>query len=154
MQALILAAGMGKRLGKHTADHTKCMVKVNGKTIIQHTLDSLKTVKDLSRVIIVIGYKGRKLKQFINKHYKDMKVVYINNPIYDKTNNIYSLWLAKDHLMKDDTLLLESDIVFEKKIIKNIVNNPNENLTVVSKLSLSGLLLFNSLDGRDSCDPG
>ncbi len=133
MQALILAAGMGKRLGKHTSEQTKCMVKVNGKTLIEHTMDALKTVNDLSRVVVVIGYKGKKLKTFLNKHYKDMNIVYVNNPIYDRTNNIYSLYLAKNHLLKDDTILLESDLIFEKRVIKDIVNNPNENLTVVSK---------------------
>lgn len=132
MQAIILAAGMGKRLGKHTRDQTKCMVKVNGKTLIEYTLDALSKTS-VSRVVIVTGYAGEQLKEFVGDHYKGLPVVYVNNDIYDKTNNIYSLWLAGRQLAEDDTILLESDIIFEEKILQDIIDNPNPNLAVVAK---------------------
>lgn len=132
MQGLILAAGMGKRLGKHTQDQTKCMVKLNGKTLIEHTLEALLKIK-VSRVVIVTGYAGEKLREFVGKSYKGMQITYVNNDVYDKTNNIYSLWLAGAYLAEDDTILLESDIIFEEKILQDVIDNSNPNLAVVAK---------------------
>lgn len=132
MQGLILAAGMGKRLGKHTQDQTKCMVKLNGKTLIEHTLEALLKIK-VSRVVIVTGYAGEKLREFVGESYQGMQITYVNNDVYDKTNNIYSLWLAGAYLAEDDTILLESDIIFEEKILQDVIDNSNPNLAVVAK---------------------
>lgn len=97
MQGLILAAGMGKRLKELTQDNTKCMVKVNGVRLIERALNQLAKI-GLKRAILVIGYQGAKLKQFVGKSWKGMRIEYVNNPVYDKTNNIYSLALAADKL--------------------------------------------------------
>ncbi|HEY8465014.1 MAG TPA: aminotransferase class I/II-fold pyridoxal phosphate-dependent enzyme [Bacillota bacterium] len=132
MQSIILAAGMGKRLGKFTQDQTKCMVRVNGKTLIEHTLDILAEV-GITKVIMVIGYCGTKLQDYLGADYKGIAITYINNKDYHKTNNIYSLWLASKYLMQDDTLILESDLIFESKVIKGLLNNENKNLAVVAK---------------------
>lgn len=94
MQAIILAAGMGKRLGNLTKDNTKCMVKVNGIPLIDRVLGQLSHFP-LSKVILVIGYKGEKLKEYLGFDYQGLPIQYIENSIYDKTNNIYSLSLAK-----------------------------------------------------------
>jgi histidinol-phosphate/aromatic aminotransferase/cobyric acid decarboxylase-like protein/choline kinase len=136
MQAIILAAGMGKRLGRYTKNGTKCMVPVNGKTLIEYTIESLVANK-VSRLVIVIGYKGDVLRNFISSKFnKDnlggMKIEYIDNPVYDKTNNIYSFYLARAELVKDDTLLLESDIIFKPEIITKLVKSADPNLAVVS----------------------
>lgn len=136
MQAIILAAGMGKRLGRYTKDGTKCMVPVNGKTLIEYTIESLAS-NNIKKLVMVIGYKGDVLKKFISEKFNasnlnGMKIEYIENPVYDKTNNIYSLFLAKDKLAKDDTLLLESDIIFKPSIISNLVKSKDKNLAVVS----------------------
>ena len=132
MQAIILAAGMGKRLGELTKDNTKCMVKVNGITLIDRTLIQLSKLS-LSRVVIVIGYKGENLRNYIGCEYKGLKIEYINNPVYDKTNNIYSLSLAKKELQEDDTLLIESDLIFDDTLFPMIVNHPYPNLALVAK---------------------
>lgn len=132
MQAIILAAGMGKRLGKYTQDNTKCMVKVNGVTLIDRTLTQLSQL-NLTKVILVIGYKGENLRNYIGNEYKGMKIEYIENPIYNKTNNIYSLSLAKEQLQQDDTLLIESDLIFEDSLFPMIVNDPYPNLAMVDK---------------------
>jgi len=133
MQAIILAAGMGRRLGNLTKDNTKCMVPVNGVRLIDRVLTQL-SVLDLNRVIIVVGYEGQKLIDYIGNRYdKNLKIEYVNNPIYDKTNNIYSLALAKDQLQEDDTLLLESDLIFEDRMLNLLVNDPYPNLALVAK---------------------
>jgi len=132
MQAIILAAGMGKRLGKFTQENTKCMVKVNDITIIERIINNLLYV-DIKDIKIVIGYKGDILKEFISEKYPELNITYIYNNVYDKTNNIYSLFLAKEYLKSDDTILLESDLVFEPKLLVDLIENKNKNLVAVSK---------------------
>lgn len=133
MQAIILAAGMGKRLGELTKHNTKCMVTVNGVSLIDRMLTQLSTL-DLNRVIIVVGYEGNRLKDFIGSKYdKKLNIQYVNNPIYDKTNNIYSLALAKKFMLEDDTLLLESDLIFDIELLELIITNPYPNLALVAK---------------------
>jgi histidinol-phosphate/aromatic aminotransferase/cobyric acid decarboxylase-like protein/CTP:phosphocholine cytidylyltransferase-like protein len=132
MQAIILAAGMGKRLGEYTHDNTKCMLEVNGVRLIDRALDALKEV-GVSRIVLVVGYKGQNVKDYVGDYYADIPIKYVENPIYDKTNNIYSLYLAKGYLLSEDSLLLESDIIFEPSIIKKLVDNPFPNLALVDK---------------------
>jgi histidinol-phosphate/aromatic aminotransferase/cobyric acid decarboxylase-like protein/choline kinase len=132
MQAIILAAGMGKRLKDLTNDNTKCMVKVNGITMIERMLKQLDELK-LSCIILVVGYKSTELIDYISTLKVRTPIQYINNDIYFKTNNIYSLYLAKDFLLKEDTLLLESDIIFEDTVLKKLICNPYPSLALVAK---------------------
>ena len=132
MQAIILAAGMGKRLGEYTKNNTKCMVPVNGVPLIDRVLNQLSSLK-LSRVVIVVGYEGQKLIDYIGNEYNGLKIEYIFNSIYGKTNNIYSLALAKDKMQEDDTLLLESDLIFDDRLFSLVVDNPCPNLALVAK---------------------
>lgn len=132
MQAIILAAGMGKRLGEYTKNNTKCMVPVNGMPLIDRLLRQLSELS-LKRVVIVIGYEGQKLINHVGYENNGLNIEYVNNPIYDKTNNIYSLALAKDKLQEDDTLLIESDLIFEDGMFRLLLGNPNPNLALVAK---------------------
>lgn len=133
MQAIILAAGMGKRLGEYTADNTKCMVPVNGIRLIDRTLEQLARLS-LNRVVIVVGYEGQKLIDYIGNRFDDrLRIEFVENPVYDKTNNIYSLALAKEQLQEDDTLLLESDLIFDEGMLDLLVENPYPNLALVAK---------------------
>ena len=132
MQAIILAAGMGKRLKELTQDNTKCMVKVHNQTLIERTLQQLSALS-LTRIILVIGYKGEKVKALVGNKIGNTPILYIENPVYDKTNNIYSLYLAKNYLTEEDTILLESDLIFEDSILHKLITNPYPNLAVVAK---------------------
>lgn len=133
MQAIILAAGMGRRLGDYTKDNTKCMVPVNGVRLIDRLLGQLAKQK-LQRVVIVVGYKGKELREYIDNRYDgQLNIEFAENPVYDKTNNIYSLAIVKDKLQEDDTLLIESDLIFSDNIIPMIVGNTNPNLALVAK---------------------
>ncbi|CAB1243488.1 Aminotransferase [Ruminococcaceae bacterium BL-4] len=132
MQAIILAAGMGKRLKELTQNNTKCMVKVNGITLIERALTQLDQLS-LNRIVIVEGYEGKKLIDFINTLPVKTPITFVDNPIYDKTNNIYSLWLAKDYLLEDDTLLLESDIIFEDSVLHALTDDPRDTLALVDR---------------------
>lgn len=133
MQAVILAAGMGKRLKELTKDNTKCMVQVNGVALIDRLLTQLSRL-DLTRVIIVVGYKGENLVEHIGDRYAGrLNIEYVENPIYDKTNNIYSLALTKDKLLEDDTLLIESDLILDDRMFPLIMDNPHPNIALVAK---------------------
>lgn len=132
MQAIILAAGMGKRLKHLTENNTKCMVKVNGISIIERTLRILDR-KALNKIVIVVGYEGQKLVNYIESLNVATPITYIWNNDYEKTNNIYSLSLAKEHLCEDDTILLESDLVFDEAIIDRVLTDERKSLAVVDK---------------------
>lgn len=132
MQAIILAAGMGKRLKELTQNNTKCMIRVNGVTLIDRMLHQLEKLC-LSRIVIVVGYEGKKLIDYINSLNICTPITYVNNPIYDKTNNIYSLSLAKDYLCQEDSLLFESDLIFEDAVIQTLIEDPRDTLALVDK---------------------
>lgn len=124
---------MGRRLGDLTKGHTKCMVEVNGVTLIDRVIKQLSRL-NLSRLVLVVGYKGKELKEYIGNRYDGViKIEYVENPIYDKTNNIYSLALAKDLLCEDDTLLLESDLIFEDSMLDILISHPDPNLALVAR---------------------
>lgn len=132
MQAIILAAGMGKRLKKLTANNTKCMIQVNGVTLIERMLEQLDRLQ-LSRIVVVVGYEGQKLKDYIGTLQIETPVCYVSNSVYDRTNNIYSLSLAKEYLLEEDTLLLESDLIFEDSVLRALIEDPRETLALVDK---------------------
>ena len=132
MQAIILAAGMGKRLKELTHDNTKCMVQVCGETLIERMLRQQDRL-NLERIVIVVGYQGRRLIDFVSSLDIKTPIEFIENPIYDKTNNIYSLSLAKERLLEDDTLLFESDIIFEDSVLDALVQDPRPTLALVDK---------------------
>lgn len=132
MNAVILAAGMGKRLGELTEHHTKCMVQINGEMLIDRMLTCLSELA-LNKVVLVIGYQGQKLRDYIGSTYKGLPVEYIENPVYDQTNNIYSLYLARKILSDDDTLLMESDLIFDVEILRKLMDSDSPNLVTVAK---------------------
>lgn len=123
---------MGRRLGELTNDNTKCMLEVNGTRLINRTLDAIAAV-GIKRAILVVGYKAENVKKWVGQSYNGVEIVYVENPIYDQTNNIYSLFLAKEHLLNDDTILLESDLIFEPCVLSRIIDEPYPNLALVDK---------------------
>ncbi|MDE7253404.1 MAG: aminotransferase class I/II-fold pyridoxal phosphate-dependent enzyme [Acetatifactor sp.] len=132
MQALILAAGMGKRLQKYTQNQTKCMIRIAGKTLLEHACDALKSA-GIHKVILVVGYHGEELVEYARHNVADIEFEFVYNTIYDTTNNIYSLYLARDYLRRDDTVLLESDLIYEPTVIQQLVQNEQPNLAAVAK---------------------
>ena len=132
MQALILAAGMGKRLGEYTRNNTKCMVEVNGTRLIDRMIRQLVPL-GLDRLVMVVGYHGRELMEYLGNERYGLRIEYVENPVYDRTNNIYSLALAKEWLRADDTILLESDLIFDDTMLSLLLDNPQPNLALVAK---------------------
>ena len=132
MQAVILAAGMGKRLGELTKGNTKCMIEVGGETLISRLLRQLDK-HALSKIILVVGYKAQELKDYLATLQVQTPIESVENTVYDKTNNIYSLYLAKDYLTTEDTLLFESDLIMEDAVISKLIEHPYPDLALVDK---------------------
>lgn len=123
---------MGRRLGELTEGNTKCMLEVNGEKLIDRVVLKLSTL-DLTKIVIVAGYERANLIDYIKSTYPSLNVEFVENPVYDKTNNIYSLWLAREYLKNDDTLLLESDLIFEDSVIDCALESSYKNLALVAK---------------------
>ncbi|MDL2213351.1 phosphocholine cytidylyltransferase family protein [Bacteroides sp. OttesenSCG-928-D19] len=132
MQAIILAAGMGSRLEDLTRNKVKCMIQVNGISLIERVLHQLDTL-NLKRIILVVGYEARQLCDYVSGLNLQTPVVFIENPIYDKTNNIYSLALAQKELQEDDTLLVESDLILEDHIFDKLIQDPRPDIALIAK---------------------
>lgn len=123
---------MGRRLGEFTADNTKCMLEVNGVRLIDRMLRQLGTL-NLSRIVVVIGYEGQKLKDYLLANYPTAPIEFVENAVYDKTNNIYSLWLARDYMAEEETLLLESDLIFEDSVLEAALKSEYKDCALISK---------------------
>lgn len=132
MQAIILAAGKGSRLGKYTKENTKCMLRVNGEYLIDSSLKNL-SLAGVNKLIIVVGYKKNNLINYLGNEKYGIQITYIENPIFDTTNNIYSLYLAREYLKKADTLLLESDLIYDPSILQGLINDKRPSLAVVDR---------------------
>ena len=132
MQTVILAAGMGKRLKELTHNHTKCMVEINGKTLIERAINNI-TLAGINKIIIVTGYQGEVLKEYVSRLNVKADIVFVNNDRYEETNNIYSLWLTRDYLSQDDTIVLESDIIFEEGMLERLMESKEDCVTFVAK---------------------
>ena len=108
------------------------MLEVNGIKLIDRALACLHDI-NVSRVVLVVGYKGQNVKDYVGVEYHGTPIVYVDNPVYDKTNNIYSLYLAKDYLLDDDTILLESDLIYEPAVVKRLLEDDSPNIALVDK---------------------
>ena len=111
------------------------MVEVNGQKLIDRLLLQLQKL-NFSRIIIVVGYKGKELQAHVQASpfpSQGEEIDFVENPVYDKTNNIYSLSLVKEQLAQDDTLLIESDLILSDRLLPMLVEAPEQNVALVAK---------------------
>lgn len=132
MQAIILAAGYGKRLQPVTYNLPKCMVPVKGIPLLVNTLEWICYSGRINNVLIVIGHMAEFVKSHIGNSYKNIKIDYVCNDLYQSTNNVYSLYLTKDWI-HDDCLLLECDLYYRKDLIDTIITGKGDCSILVSK---------------------
>ncbi len=131
--AIILAAGRGTRLKNMTENMPKPMVNVNGKSIISKLTEHLIN-NGINKIVVLVGYMADSLKEHLKEYESTVDIVFIENNIYDTTNNIYTLWLAKDYL-KNGFYLFEADIFCENDIIKNLLSDSRDNIMLVGKFT-------------------
>jgi len=122
IKAVILAAGMARRLQPLTNSTPKCLLSVGGKKLIDRTLSAIRTA-GLSHVVIVTGFEAEQIRNHCNSRYPDITFEWIQNERFNETNNIYSLWLTNEALRGHRLLLLDSDIIFHHQILTNLIEN-------------------------------
>jgi histidinol-phosphate/aromatic aminotransferase/cobyric acid decarboxylase-like protein/CTP:phosphocholine cytidylyltransferase-like protein len=132
MQAIILAAGMGARLGSLTENNTKAMIEINNVPIIERLVNQI-LESGIEKIIVVVGYQRNGLISFLNKRFPLVNFIFVVNEDYAKTNNIYSLFLAKEYLENSDTVIFESDLVLSSNIISNLLNANEPDLVLLAK---------------------
>ncbi len=130
MQAIILAAGLSKRLRPLTDNSPKCLLNIGNKNLLHRTIENVLDTR-VNDFIIVTGYKEDMIKNYINEKFSDINVEFITNSDYANNNNSYSLWMTKQ-FVKDDVVLLDSDILFDKYIIRDLLNSEHENCLAVN----------------------
>ncbi|MDP7525813.1 MAG: aminotransferase class I/II-fold pyridoxal phosphate-dependent enzyme [Dehalococcoidales bacterium] len=130
-KAIILAAGVGNRLSPFTDRLPKCLVQVNDIPILVNTLTHLADC-GIDEAVIVVGHLKEMIVESIGTCFRGMSITYVESDCYTVTNNIYSLWLAREHLT-EDVLLLEADVYFEREVIDRLLHGRGENRAAVAR---------------------
>lgn len=150
-KALILAAGFGSRLLDYTENKPKSLVEIKGRPILEYQLEAL-TANGIKNIVIVIGYQGEKIREFIQNHpeFKDLNVKFIENKEFASTESAYSFWLAKDEVKDEPYIHLNCDVIFSKELLKALIENKNDNVIVVDRKVrlLEGKMEHVVLDGE------
>jgi len=130
---IILAAGRGSRLKELSLEQPKPMIEVNNITIISNLVKHL-IAAQMDQIVVIIGYKADKLKKHLQPFSDQVELLFVENPIFDTTNNIYSLWLAKEHL-RDGFFLFEADVFLEEAILFDFLKSDKEDVMLVDKFT-------------------
>ena len=130
MQAIILAAGLAKRLRPLTDTTPKCLLEVNGKNLLHRTMENV-IANGITNFVFVTGYRENMIKSYLKENFSDYKIQFLSNPDFANNNNSYSLWMTKNFITKD-VILLDSDILFDKGIIKELLDSHHENCLAVN----------------------
>ena len=136
MKSFILNSGLGHRMGGLTSEHPKCMTEIShNNTILSRQLRQC-VEYGIDEVIMTTGYYDQVLIDYCKFLHIPLKFTFVNNPLYDKTNYIYSIYCAKEYLKDDDILLMHGDLVFENLVLESVINSPLSCMTVSSTLPL------------------
>jgi choline kinase len=130
MQAIILAAGLANRLRPLTDTTPKCLLTIGGKTLLEMTINNI-LKNGINEFIIVTGYRESMIKDFIGQKYSELSIRYLTNSDYENNNNSYSLWMTKEYVT-GDSLLLDSDILFDYRIISKLLKSPHTDSLAVN----------------------
>ena len=117
--ALLLAAGTGTRLQPLTLDAPKCLTEVGGVPLLERLVNNLRA-QGFERLVVVIGHLGDRIQEFLQQHAGELRVDYVINHNYRTTNNIYSLWLARQRI-REPFLLVECDLIFETWMLDDML---------------------------------
>tara|TARA_B100000575_G_C23076572_1_gene620132 strand:+ start:562 stop:1296 length:735 start_codon:yes stop_codon:yes gene_type:complete len=129
MNALILAAGVSRRLYPHTYDKPKCLLEVNNKPIIHYQLDALKAL-NIKDIIIVVGYHREMLMENVRQNFPDMNFHFLINHHYFETNTAYSVLIAKNHI-NSDLFLMNADVVYPISLLSDVFSSEYKNVLAV-----------------------
>ena len=151
MKAIILAAGMASRLRPLTNNTPKCLLKIGERSLLQRSIDAL-TSNGIKEIVIVTGYLNNLIEDFVREQYPDVNVSFIHNDIYDSTNNIYSLWLARPKADGEEILLLDSDLLYDPEIITRVLDTLAANILTLIRHDLGEEEMKVVTDGGSECN--
>ena len=130
MKAVILSAGQGKRLLPLTADNPKCLLNINGQSLIEWQINEL--VKcGIERVTVVVGYHADRIERLLHRRYDSQKIRTLYNPTYSWADNLFSCWAARAE-MTEDFVLINGDTLFEAAVLNRLLETPDRPVTVVT----------------------
>ena len=132
MKAMILAAGLGSRLQHKTEKIPKALVQVAGRPILHYQLTAIAN-NGINEVVIVIGYEGQKIIDYVTESFPNLTCHFVENSIYDQSNSSYSFWLAKDLITDDSYLHFNCDIIMSEQLVKEILESDRSNVFAVGK---------------------
>ena len=144
MNALILAAGVSRRLYPHTYDKPKCLLEVNNKPIIHYQLDALKAL-NIKDVIIVVGYHREMLIENVRHNFPDINFHFLINHHYFETNTAYSIYIGRNKL-NTNFLLMNADVIYPKKMLEKIIDSKYKTVLAVD-IKLCGREEVKVIDG-------
>jgi choline kinase len=125
VRAVILAAGRGRRLGDLAADRPKCLVPIGASTLIERQLQTLRTC-GITTIAVVAGFRGDDLQRVCGP-----RIEIVVNPVYDSTNSLYSLWLAR-HLLTDGFVVLNADVLFHDQLLRDLLTSRDEDALLMA----------------------
>jgi len=132
MKVIILAAGIGSRIRPLTNNCPKSLLKINNKTILEMMISKIQYYH-INEIIFVTGYLENHIKDYVKKKFPDLKTYFITNEKFAETNTGFSLLLAKDFVKKTDFIKFDADVVFDKEILKKLIECPSENVLCINK---------------------
>jgi len=133
MKAIICAAGRGSRLAHLTEEYPKMLLSVGEKRVIEHILEAL-IASGITKAVVVVGYKKEAVISHLGSKYKGCFITYVENDDFDVSDNLYSMWLAREHIT-DGMLFLNGDTIFHADILKNFLTSASENAVVVDRVN-------------------
>ncbi len=146
MRAILLAAGRGSRLRPFTDDRPKCMVEVLGKPLLESALGALEQA-GVHQATIVVGYLADQIRDTYGARFGNVRLSYVENPVFESTNTLYGLWMARRQL-NDDILLMEADRLYEPEVLSELVRSPRSEVALVDELRphMDGTVVFTDGD--------
>ncbi len=132
MKAVILAAGRGTRLRPLTADLPKCLLQVGGRPLLASLLEIL-TSLGVAEICLVTGYLQEQIRAFVETATSSVPMTFVENPRYAETNNLHSLWVARDQVEGSPFVVLYADILFHPAILQGCLQGPGEIRLAVSR---------------------
>jgi len=136
MKVLILNSGLGHRMGDLTRSHPKCMTEISKQDTILSRQLRLLSSNNIKEVVMTTGYFDHILIDYCYSLNFALKYSFVNNPIYDKTNYIYSIYCAKEILKDDDILLIHGDLVFDEEVLNRSLNSQDSCMIISSTLPI------------------
>jgi choline kinase len=130
MKAIILAAGIGKRIGAASGNRPKCLLEFGGRSLLVRYLDALLAV-GVKSAVLVVGHRQEQIRAAVGENYRGLSIQYVVNDQYNR-GNLYSLWLARGSF-DDDLLIMDADVLYPASFVRRLVTSPHPNALLVDE---------------------